>query len=123
MTDADVTGDLDPEVAAFAAKWPPIEVDDETRAWTTARAAELLAERDARSDDHRRRIEQVARRAGGWVARGEVTIQAAARTIGNVVHAVDENHPVKVRLVPFAEAEAIADRAFAAGVRSARQVA
>lgn len=111
----------DPGVAAFAAEWPPIEVDDETRAWTTARAAELLAERDARADLHRERITRTARWVGREVALGHLTIDQAARRIDAQINARDETHPIRVFVVPLSEGHKIAERAFARGVLSARK--
>lgn len=119
----DFPGATDPGVLAFAAAWPAIEIDDETRSWQHAFASELLAVRDARSDEHRERIRHESHRAGGRVARGEITVDIAARTLGALVHAADEAHPVRVAWVPFVEAVTIAREAFAAGVRSARAAA
>jgi len=113
----------DPGVAEFAAQWPPIVVDDQTRAWQAARATELLAARDERAAEHLRRIDRTARTAGRRVAQGETTIEQAARTVDAQVLARDEDHVVRVFVSPLADGRATADAAFAAGVIDARKAA
>lgn len=112
----------DPDVLEFQRRWPAIEVDEETRARTTARAAELLAERDRAAYKHAKRIVVVARRVGRRLSLGETTTAEAEQTLRPLVLARDVAHPLGVYIVPIKVGRLLALIGLAAGIQRARKV-
>ncbi len=111
MTD-DLVEITDEGVKAFAAKWPPIDVDDETRALTTLRADELVKAKDALRDEHAERIRRECFALGRRVKNHELTLEAGQRRRDAFADVMDESHPLPMPLVPWREAHEIANAAF-----------
>jgi hypothetical protein len=101
-----------------AKRWQPPRVDvppttDEERAWVGERVIALAAERQARSDAHRKRILTTAAWLGSEVAAHKVTLADAQARIDRLLEALDpDTAAVRVLLVPFREARQLATDAF-----------
>jgi hypothetical protein len=81
----------------------------------------FAAEREARVAEHRQRVISTARVLGRKVARGETTAADASRRLDHVCSALDDTYTTPVALIPWREADELADKEFAAGVREVRR--
>lgn len=85
------------------------------------RLDELMRGHRERVSLHRDRLAREARHLGAEVARGRVTVAAAHRRLDALACELDPGAPVPIALLPWREALATVEQAFAVGVRRARK--
>jgi hypothetical protein len=81
----------------------------------------VCAEAEQKRAEHRARIRRAARWLGVEVAEHRITISDAERRLEAVATACDADGPGRMFILPYREAVAIAESAFADSYRSARK--
>ncbi len=103
-------------------RWPQCApLSDDERELAHSLLDDYATAYEDRVAEHLDRIARVARHAGMAVARGEQTVEEAARRIDALVDMPDPDCPVARALAPYRWAKPDADAAFADGVLAARR--